>query len=137
MKISDAHLQIVSNQCITFQKNPSSHLINHAWTNPQTGVRQTDGETNVNVIFFPNGSFYELANPLCLWNSGTEIMWFMGNGYFSVSIGQKCCVLTCIHVPPFHECSYARYVYMNHDVEFLKKCLKLCSMKFWSCLESI
>ena len=26
---------------------------------------------------FLNGSFYELANPLCLWISGTEIVWLM------------------------------------------------------------
>ena len=32
---------------------------------------------------------------------------------------------------------YVRYAYMNPDVEFFKKCLKMCSMKFWSCLGSI
>ena len=31
-----------------FQKNPCSHLLEHAWTNscPQTAVRQTDGQSN-------------------------------------------------------------------------------------------
>ena len=66
--------------------------------------------------YFLNGSFYELANPLCLWISGTEILWFMD--IFPVCIGQKCCVHTYIHVPPFHEFRYERYMYMNHDEEF-------------------
>ena len=29
------------------------------------------------LCYFLNGSFYELANPLCLWISGTEIVLFM------------------------------------------------------------
>ena len=37
-----------SNQCTNFQKNPCSHLLEHAWTKscPQTGVWQTKGQTD-------------------------------------------------------------------------------------------
>ena len=70
---------------------------------------------------FLNGSLYELANPLWLWISGTEIVWFM-----------------CILYRRLTSADHALYVYLNPDVEFFfKKCLKLCSMKFWSCLGSI
>ena len=39
-----------------------------------------------------------------------------------------------LNVPPIHECKYARYVYMNLDVEFQKKCLNVFSeilIMFW------
>ena len=45
--------------------------------------------------YFLNCSFYELANPLCLWISGTAIVWFMC--IFSLFIVQKCCVHTFMY----------------------------------------
>ena len=48
-------------------------------------------------------------------------------------IGQKCCVYTCMYRRFMSAGMHVLYVYMNPDVEFLKKCLKLCS----SCLGSI
>ena len=48
MKIPGAHLQIMSNKCTNFQKNPCIHLLEHAWTKscPQTGDRKTDRQTD-------------------------------------------------------------------------------------------
>ena len=55
MKIPGEHLQMASNQCSNFQKNLCTHFLEqgnesleHAWTksSPQTGVRQTDGQTD-------------------------------------------------------------------------------------------
>ena len=48
MKIPDANFQMVSIQCANFLKNPSTHLLENAWTKscPQMGDRQTDGQTN-------------------------------------------------------------------------------------------
>ena len=49
MKIPDAHPQMVSNKCSSFQKNPCAHFLQHAWNKscPQTGDRQqTDGQTD-------------------------------------------------------------------------------------------
>ena len=49
--------------------------------------------------YFLNGSFHELANPLCLWISGTEIVLFM-------------CIFLCLSVRivvHMHTCMYRRY----------------------------
>ena len=81
---------------------------------------------------FLNGSLYELANPLWLWISGTEIVWLIY--IFSVFIVQKCCVHTCM-------CRRLTSAGMRDTrlrvYEPWWKCLKLCSMKCWSCLGSI
>ena len=88
------------------------------------------------VLFFLYGSFYELANPLCLWISGTEIVWFMS--IFSVFIVQKCCVHTCMYRRFTSAGTCMRDIYLDEPwCRVVKKCLKLCSMKFWSCLWSI
>ena len=54
MTIPGAHLQLVSNQCTNFQKNPCTHFSEHAWTKscPQTGDWQT--EDRVKPIYPPN-----------------------------------------------------------------------------------
>ena len=51
MKIPGAHLQMVSNECANFQKNPCTHFLEHAWTKscPQTGDRQTDRQAESNI----------------------------------------------------------------------------------------
>ena len=44
MNIASAHLQMMSNQCTDFQKNPCTHFLEQAWTKSrsQTGDGQTD-----------------------------------------------------------------------------------------------
>ena len=56
MKIPDACFQMVSNQYTNFQKNPCTHLLEHAWTKScsQTGDRQTDGHGEANIPPPPN-----------------------------------------------------------------------------------
>ena len=51
MKIQGAHLQMVSNECANFQKNPCTHFLEHAWTKscPQMGDRQTDRQAESNI----------------------------------------------------------------------------------------
>ena len=61
MKIPDAYLQMVSNTCTSFQKNPCAHFLQHAWNKscPQTVERQTDNRLtdkqtdNVKAIYPP------------------------------------------------------------------------------------
>ena len=53
-------------------------------------------------------------------------------GVFTVLIGPKSCVYTCMYRRFTSVDPEARYMYMNPGV--LKKCLKLCFMKFWACL---
>ena len=51
MKIPSAHLQMVSNKCTNFQKNPCTHFTQHAWnkimsTHGGQTDRQIDRETD-------------------------------------------------------------------------------------------
>ena len=47
MKHPGAHLQIVSNECTNFQKNPCTHLLEHETKScPPTGDRQSDRWTD-------------------------------------------------------------------------------------------
>ena len=84
--------------------------------------------------YFLNGSFYELANPLCLWMSGTEVVWFMG--IFSVFIGQKWCVHTFMYCR-FTSAGMCHIQVYELWCRVLKNCKTLCSMIFWPCLWSI
>ena len=59
---------------------------------------------HLNVCYFSNGSFYELANPSCLWISGTEIVIVLCV-FFLCKICQ--CTLACT-ADSFR---YSRYVY--------------------------
>ena len=90
--------------------------------------------------YFLNCSFCELANPLYLWISGTEIVWFIG--IFLCLLVRN--VFAQSYVPPIYEC---RPAYIHVPVcairvdepwcKLLEKCLKLCSMKIRSSLGSI
>ena len=86
------------------------------------------------MLLFLNGSFYELANPLCLWISGAEIVWFMG--IFSVYWSETV-VCTFVCTADSRVQVYMRYTCIWTRMLSFKKCPKLCSMKFWSCLGSI
>ena len=52
--------------------------------------KQADECCYFSIVFF-----YKLANPLCLWISDTETVWFIC--IFSVFIDQKCCVNTWMY----------------------------------------
>ena len=45
MIIASAHLQMMSNQCTDFQKNPCTHLLDHRGQN-HVHRRVTDGQTD-------------------------------------------------------------------------------------------
>ena len=62
--------------------------------------------------WFINGSFYELANPLCLyiWHRNCVIVPFMC--IFSVFIGQKCCIHTCMYCWFMCECAICVWTLM-------------------------
>ena len=48
MKIPSAHLQMVSNKCTNFQKNPCTHFTQHAWNKiMSTHGGQTDRQTDI------------------------------------------------------------------------------------------
>ena len=59
--------------------------------------------------YFLNGSFYELANPLCLWISGKECVWFMGN-FFCVYWSEMLCAnCTCTADSRVQVCAIREY----------------------------
>ena len=79
--------------------------------------------------YFFNGSFCELANPLCLWITFTEIVWFMAI-FFCVYWSEMHLVFTLVRTANSWVQVCAIRVYEPWS-RVLKKCLKLCSMKFW------
>ena len=57
MKIPGVNLHIVNNKYTNFQKNPCTHVLEHAWTKscPQAQIdRQTDGQRETNMPTHPS-----------------------------------------------------------------------------------
>ena len=57
MKIPGVNLHIVNNEYTNFQKNPCTHVLEHAWTKscPQAQIdRQTDGQRETNIPTHPS-----------------------------------------------------------------------------------
>ena len=123
----------------------------------RTGWRHVKSNCRSNVItsyiheLYIGGSesFFKQADKCCYLLNG-YFLWVSQSLMSLNSRHRNCGYLFCVYwsemlcahlyVPPIHECRhmYARCVYVNPDVEFFfKKCLKLCSMKFWTCLGSI
>ena len=83
----------------------------------------------VECCYFLDGSFSELANPLCLSISDSKINCVIYEYFFCV-YWSKCCVYTCM----YRQFTSAG---MRDTCIWTLMCLKLCSMKVWPCLGSI
>ena len=89
------------------------------------------------MLLFFKWFFYELANPLYLWISGAEIVWFIGI-FLCLLVRNVFC--TVVRTPDLRVQTCRPVCAIRVDelwCKLLEKCLKLCSMKFRSSLGSI
>ena len=67
MIIASAHLQMMSNQCTDFQKNPCTHLLDHRGQNHvhrRVTDGQTDGQGETNIPPPPHTDIHFVCNAI-------------------------------------------------------------------------